>query len=90
MENPLVKIAELVKATGDNCVVLDSEGNPAYVIVSFEKYQQLVENKGKNQVLPYSERLPFDTEKKANISQKNTESEKEDVADKRYQFEPID
>jgi len=41
MSNPLAKITALIKKTGDNCVVLDSEGNPAFVVMSIERYQRL-------------------------------------------------
>src|SRR3989338_1192540 len=42
MSNPLEKIIDLVKKTGDNCVVLDYQGNPTYVIMAFNNYQRLV------------------------------------------------
>jgi len=41
----LEKIIDLIKKTGDNCVVLDHDGKPAYVIMSFDDYQSLVLNK---------------------------------------------
>lgn len=45
MANPLEKIIDLIKQTGDNCVVLDADGNPAYVILSFEDYQKILAGK---------------------------------------------
>ncbi|MDD2806921.1 MAG: hypothetical protein PHW95_00140 [Patescibacteria group bacterium] len=45
MPNSLEKIIELIKKTGDNCVVLDSSGNPAYVVLSFDDYKKLVADK---------------------------------------------
>ncbi|MBI3291155.1 hypothetical protein HYZ76_02620 [Candidatus Falkowbacteria bacterium] len=42
MANSLAKIVELIKKTGDNCVVLDSAGNPAYAVISFDDYRSLV------------------------------------------------
>ncbi len=39
------KIIDLIKKTGDNCVVLDPSGNPAYVVVTFKDYRDLVLNK---------------------------------------------
>lgn len=39
MANPLDKVINLIKKTGDNCIVLDSDGNPAYVVSSFDKYE---------------------------------------------------
>ena len=42
MNNPLDRIADLIKRTGDTVVVLDSAGQPAYVILAFDKYEQSV------------------------------------------------
>jgi len=42
MSNPLEKFIDLVKKTGDNCIVLDHQGNPTYVIMAFNNYQRLV------------------------------------------------
>ena len=42
MPNSFTKIIDLVKKTGDNCVILDNEGNPAYVIVSFSDYRKMI------------------------------------------------
>lgn len=41
MPNPLDKVIELIKQTGDNCIMLDNQGYPAYVVMSFDKYQEL-------------------------------------------------
>jgi len=41
MPNPLISIIELIKKSGDNCIVLDIEGNPAFVVVKFEDYQKM-------------------------------------------------
>jgi len=46
MVNSLTKIIELIKKTGDNCIVLDPQGEPAYVVVGFKNYQQLIEGTG--------------------------------------------
>lgn len=40
MANPLDRITNLIKKTGDTIVVLDSEGHPAYVVLSFDKYEK--------------------------------------------------
>lgn len=42
MPNPLDKIVNLIKKTGDNSIILDSHGEPQYVVMSFEKYQKMV------------------------------------------------
>jgi len=42
MSNSLQQIIKLIHKTGDRCVVLDTEGNPAYVIMGLEQYDQLV------------------------------------------------
>jgi len=39
------KIISLIRKTGDNCIVLDYQGNPVYVITTFKKYQDLVFDK---------------------------------------------
>lgn len=39
--NPLNKVIDLIKKTGDNCIVVDSTGNPIYVVMDFGKYQQM-------------------------------------------------
>lgn len=41
----LKKIINLIEKTGDRCVVVDQEGNPAFVIMSFSAYEKLVEGK---------------------------------------------
>ena len=41
MPQGLKKIIQLVKKTGDNCIILDHEGNPAYVIMDFDRYENL-------------------------------------------------
>ncbi|MFA5021646.1 MAG: hypothetical protein WC508_01000 [Patescibacteria group bacterium] len=53
MPNNLEKIIDLIKKTGDNCIVLDSTGQPAYVVTTFSAYQNLVS--GKNEVVGLSE-----------------------------------
>jgi hypothetical protein len=53
MPNSLEKIIELIKKTGDNCIVLDKDGSPAYVIVSFSDYQKIV--LGKSEVAGLTE-----------------------------------
>ncbi|MAF14308.1 MAG: hypothetical protein CMI53_05485 [Parcubacteria group bacterium] len=45
MPNSFDKIINLINKTGDNCVVLDHQGNPAYVVVKFDKYQSMILNK---------------------------------------------
>ncbi|NUM25008.1 MAG: hypothetical protein HUU49_00095 [Candidatus Buchananbacteria bacterium] len=42
MPNSLQKIIDLIKQTGDNCIVLDHEGNPAYVLMTLADYQKMV------------------------------------------------
>ena len=44
MSSNFDKIINLVKKTGDNCIVVDSAGNPQYVLVNFDKYQVMAEN----------------------------------------------
>jgi len=39
------KIIDLIRKTGDNCIVLDQFGKAVYVITTFKKYQDLVFSK---------------------------------------------
>ena len=41
----LQEIINLINKTGDNCIVLDHQGNPAYVVVKFDNYQSMILNK---------------------------------------------
>lgn len=41
MPSGLEKIIALIRRTGDRCIVVDSAGNPAYVILPLEEYEQL-------------------------------------------------
>jgi hypothetical protein len=43
MPNSLEQVINLIKKTGDNCVVLDSQGQPAYVVLDFTAYQNLID-----------------------------------------------
>jgi len=42
MATGMKKIIDLVKKTGDNCVVLDSNGDPAFVVLGLSDYEKLV------------------------------------------------
>jgi len=53
MNQDFKKIIDLINRTGDNCIVLDESGKPAYVIATFENYQKLV--LGKSEVVGLSE-----------------------------------
>jgi len=43
MTDSFEKIINLIKRTGDNCIVLDSSGQPAYVVMGFNRYQSMIE-----------------------------------------------
>ncbi|OGY47316.1 MAG: hypothetical protein A3J62_01760 [Candidatus Buchananbacteria bacterium RIFCSPHIGHO2_02_FULL_38_8] len=45
MANSIEKIVSLIQQTGDKCIILDSEGNPSFVIMSFSSYEQLISGK---------------------------------------------
>ncbi len=57
MANNFKKLLELAKKTGDNCIVLDEEGNPSYVLVGFDDYQKMVLNRSQLAGLSESELL---------------------------------
>jgi len=42
MSQGLAKLIALLKRTGDRCVVLDAQGNPAFVLLSLEQYDELL------------------------------------------------
>ena len=44
MTNSIEKIIDLIKKTGDKCIVLDSNGEPAFVAMRFTEYENLIEN----------------------------------------------
>ena len=57
MSHSLEKIIELINKTGDNCVVLDVKGNPAYVVMTFDNYNRVVSNKAELSQLTEDELL---------------------------------
>ena len=59
MPNSLGKIISLIKKTGDNCIVLDYEGNPAYVVVTFDDYQGMILGRSEVAGLTENELLPL-------------------------------
>lgn len=50
--NALKKITGLVRLTGDKFIVID-EGEPAYVVVPFQEYEQLMTERKNDQVVQY-------------------------------------
>jgi len=45
MAKSIEKIIDLIKKTGDKCIILDAEGQPQYVIMSFDDYEKLISAK---------------------------------------------
>lgn len=45
MNNPLRKIINLAKRTGDRLIVTDPEGEEAVVVMNLDEYDKLLENK---------------------------------------------
>jgi len=45
MANPMEKIIELISQTGDRCIVLNPQGEPAYVVLTLADYQSLIEGR---------------------------------------------
>ncbi|MDO8560330.1 MAG: hypothetical protein Q7S23_04860 [bacterium] len=45
MTTGLEKIIAFIKRTGDRCIVLDHEGNPAYVILPLNEYERMAERR---------------------------------------------
>lgn len=42
----LDRVITLVKKTGDRCIVLDNDGEPAFVLTSFDDYERLMTGGG--------------------------------------------
>lgn len=53
MANSFKKIIELINKTGDNCIVVDQEGEPAYVVMTFADYEKMI--LGKSEVASLTE-----------------------------------
>lgn len=49
------KVIDLIKKTGDKCIVLDEEGEPVYVLMTFGDYQALVFGKSAPEVAGLTE-----------------------------------
>ena len=45
MPNTIHEVIELINKTGDSCIVLDADANPAYVILPFAEYKKIIENR---------------------------------------------
>ena len=90
MANGLKKIIELAKKSRENCIIVDENGNPEYVIVAFDRYQELLSVGQKPQSTieqKVSESKPVYQKNSLNEDKKNyTPTEPEDA----YYFEPID
>ncbi|OGY46942.1 MAG: hypothetical protein A3J65_01655 [Candidatus Buchananbacteria bacterium RIFCSPHIGHO2_02_FULL_45_11b] len=78
MSESIKKIISLINKTGDNCVVLDEAGNPAYVIMPISRYESLIS--GPKDIFTKQEKSLI----KANNDQKPV------VEEDNYFFEPID
>lgn len=42
MSKSMEKVINLIKRTGDKCIILDSDGEPEYVAMSFRDYEKLI------------------------------------------------
>ena len=103
--NPLDKVIELIKKTGDNCIIVDSAGNPNYVVMDFGKYQRM--HQGNHHVDRYD--ALEDAIEEAENAPKVVESDQtgdpfveqeslneaenkadSDKSEEKYYFEPID
>jgi hypothetical protein len=71
----LDKIIDLINKTGDSCIILDAEGNPAYVISSFGRYNDLVS--GKQEVVGLTEDELLDKINRDIASWRSTQQESE-------------
>ena len=40
--NSLEKVLNLIKKTGDKCIILDTEGNPGYLVMTLKDYEKLL------------------------------------------------
>lgn len=103
--NPLDKVIDLIKKTGDNCIIVDSAGNPNYVVMDFGKYQRM--HQGNHHVDKYDalDNATMEAENASEMAksnqaddpfiEQNSLNEAENKADsekteEKYYFEPID
>lgn len=97
------KIINLIEKTGDRCVVVDKEGDPAYVILSFSAYEKIINNEddvsglSEDQLLEKINRDVATWKESQNEAKLQNfasleevfEGEKEQAEDK-YYFEPVE
>ena len=81
MTTGLEKIIAFIKRTGDRCIVLDHEGNPAYVILPLNEYERLAERR------PLAMPQPWGPEEPSPAAPEATAAEN---ASDQYFFEPIE
>ena len=55
MPNSLKKVIDLIKKTGDRCIVLNEDGEPTYVLMTFGDYEALVFGKSAPEVAGLTE-----------------------------------
>lgn len=97
------KIINLIEKTGDRCIVVDKDGDPAYVILSFSAYEKIIEGKGDVSNLSEEELLEKINRDVATWKESQNEAklqdfetleqvlsdEKKDLEEK-YYFEPVE
>jgi hypothetical protein len=92
MTNGLKKIIDFATQNKETCIVVDQNGDPQYVVVDFERYQQLVWKKPApvvEQKPPVIEPIPSQKPIENSLNQEKKDdipTEPEDA----YYFEPID
>jgi cysteinyl-tRNA synthetase len=104
MSNSIQEVIDLIKKTNDNCVIIDSQGQPAFVVLPFKVYKKMVDsNPGivdltEEELLDKINRdiaLWKESQKEAEMDRlemempQEAESFEEEVVEK-YYFEPIE
>ena len=92
MANGIKKIIDFAKQSKDTCIVVDQDGNPQYVIVDFERYQQLSWKKPVASVeQKIQENKPINSQNKPeNLLNQDKKEDRPTEPEDAYYFEPID
>jgi hypothetical protein len=75
MNNSWRKIIELIKKTGDRCLVVDEKSGEAFAIVPIKQYEELIDAKSAVPSAAVEKSASFDQEIAAWQSTKQTENE---------------
>ena len=98
------KLINLIEKTGDRCVVVDTQGNPEFVIMSFSAYEKVIDGNHNIKDLSEEELLEKincevatwrESQNKVKLQEFDTleealKEEKEEPSEEKYYFEPVE